>query len=79
MTGEELQRAISNFRMEVDGSVSLAELPSAKQLDMLLYIDSERCYFDYTPLKAMEDILLYYQYKKYDWRKVLDELDWDDI
>lgn len=79
MTGEELQRAIFNHRMEVDDCVSLADLPSTKQLDMLLYIDPEKYYFDYTPLRAMEDIMLFYQYKKYDWRKMFDELDWDEI
>ena len=79
MTGEELQKAIFKHRFEADGSVILSELPSAKQLDLLLYIDPERYYFDYTPEQALDDIWLYFQYQKYKWRKIEDELDWDAI
>ena len=59
MTGGELQEAIYNYRMAVEGSVVASELPSVKQLDLLLYIDPERNYFNYTPWKAAEDIRLY--------------------
>lgn len=65
MTGEELQDAIYDYRMKADGSVTASELPSAKQLDFLLYIDPERNYFNYTPEKAVEDIRLYMRYKSY--------------
>ena len=80
MTGAELQELIFNYRLSVDGSVVLGELPSPKQLDWLLYIDPERNYFHYTPEMAANDIALYLRYQKHDWRyNYDDELDWSTI
>ena len=63
MTGNELQDKIFEHRLERDGYVSLGDLPSARQLSWLLYIDSDKDYFDYTYDDALNDIMLYFTYQ----------------
>lgn len=63
MTGNELQDKIFEYRLKRDGYVSLGDLPSARQLSWLLYIDSDKDYFDYTCDDALNDILLYFTYQ----------------
>lgn len=62
MTSNELQDAIFQHRL-AQGDVSLASIPTLKQLDWLLFIDSEKNYLNYTAEDALNDIILYFAYQ----------------
>lgn len=64
MTATELQDKIFNYRLQRDGSVSLGELPSLKQLDWLLYSDLELDYMNLTPEIADDELWLLFKYFK---------------